>query len=407
MPSIVLLILLSILLMGCNVFFQDTATFGDDLAVLKAHTDVIVLRDATGHAQIAVVPLYQGRVMTSTAEGLDGPSFGWINHELIAANQKQAQINVFGGEDRFWLGPEGGQFSLYFAPGSTFDFVNWQVPEPLDWGGWTVVEKQQNRVRFRQPMTLINYSNFTFHMVVDREVRLLDRPAIGKALTIDVPTSVSVVGYESNNQVTNVGTQPWQKQTGLVSIWILGMYTPSPSTICVLPFRTSDTSELGPVVNDAYFGAVPADRLAVDYDAGVIVFRGDGRHRSKIGISPQRAKPVMGGYDPKRGVLTIVQYNLPDDAADRPYVNSMWEMQNDPYAGDVVNSYNDGPNDAGTILGPFYELESSSPAASLAPGESLQHLHRTIHLLGDRQSLDTIARHVLGVSLERIINALD
>jgi hypothetical protein len=24
-------------------------------------------------------------------------------------------INVFGGEDRFWLGPEGGQFSIFFA----------------------------------------------------------------------------------------------------------------------------------------------------------------------------------------------------------------------------------------------------------------------------------------------------
>ena len=38
-------------------------------------------------------------------------------------------MNVFGGEDRFWLGPEGGQFALYFKPGDPFDLDHWQVPE--------------------------------------------------------------------------------------------------------------------------------------------------------------------------------------------------------------------------------------------------------------------------------------
>ncbi len=47
--------------------------------------------------------------MTSTAEGLYGLSFGWINRELIASKRFDEHINVFGGEDRFWMGPEGGQ----------------------------------------------------------------------------------------------------------------------------------------------------------------------------------------------------------------------------------------------------------------------------------------------------------
>ncbi len=51
------------------------------------------------------------------------------------------------------------------------------------------------------------------------------------------------------------------------------------------------------------------------------------------------------------------------------------------FSGDAVNSYNDGPID-GKQMGKFYEIESSSPAAALAPGTSMQHIHRTIHLKG-------------------------
>jgi hypothetical protein len=69
----------------------------------------------------------------------------------------------------------------------------------------------------------------------------------------------------------------------------------------------------------------------------------------------------------------------------------------------VVNSYNDGPAAPGAKpLGPFYELESSSPAAALAPGEALAHVHTTMHFQGPDKALDAIARRVLGVGLEEI-----
>jgi hypothetical protein len=69
----------------------------------------------------------------------------------------------------------------------------------------------------------------------------------------------------------------------------------------------------------------------------------------------------------------------------------------------VANSYNDGPPSPGAKpLGPFFEMESSSPAASLAPGESLAHLHRTFHLTGTETALDPVARAVLGVPLAEI-----
>ena len=88
--------------------------FKDDVAFLKQHTQPVVLSGADGRAKVAVNPDLQGRVMTSTAAGDDGLSFGWINRELLASKQNNAHMNAFGGEDRFWLGPEGGQFSIFF-----------------------------------------------------------------------------------------------------------------------------------------------------------------------------------------------------------------------------------------------------------------------------------------------------
>jgi len=132
-----------------------------------------VLSDASSTAQVVVAPEYQGRVMTSTTGGADAPSFGWIGRAAIASRQRQPHINVFGGEDRFWLGPEGGQFSLYFKQGDPFDLDHWQVPDAIDWGTWDVDNRSASAVRFRKRISLSNYTGTPFEMEVDRSIRLL------------------------------------------------------------------------------------------------------------------------------------------------------------------------------------------------------------------------------------------
>jgi hypothetical protein len=94
---------------------QVEGSFAHDLAFLQRHTEVIVLTSEDKQAQVAVAPQYQGRVMTSTAKGEAGASFGYVHRAGITAGTKQPHMTVLGGEDRFWLGPEGGQFALYFA----------------------------------------------------------------------------------------------------------------------------------------------------------------------------------------------------------------------------------------------------------------------------------------------------
>ena len=377
-------------------------TFGDDLEFLKKSTEVVVLSDAEGEGQVAVLPKLQGRVMTSTAEGTEGLSFGWINRALVASGKTVEHMNTYGGEDRFWIGPEGGQFSVFFKQGVPFDLEHWFTPAPVDTEPFELVTQSANSALLRKDMRLENYSRTTFELRVDREVRVLEPYEAGDRLGVLAGDDVKMVAYESVNKITNTGEKAWEKETGLLSIWILGMFNPSPATTVVVPFEAGPENQLGPIVNDAYFGKVPADRLVVK--DGVLFFRGDGQYRSKIGLSPQRARPVLGSYDAVNKVLTIVQYNKPAEAFD--YVNSMWELQDEPYKGDVVNSYNDGPPEPGAKpLGPFYELETSSAAAALNPGATISHVHRTFHLQGPEKDLDAIAKTVLGVTIEQIKSA--
>jgi hypothetical protein len=53
-------------------------------------------------------------------------------------------------------------------------------------------------------------------------------------------------------------------------------------------------------------------------------------------------------------------------------------------------------------MGPFYELESVSPAADLAPGTTLRHKHNVYHFTGNKEELNMIATKALGVSLDTI-----
>jgi len=383
--------------------FAVAGTFGEDLAFLKQHTEMIVLRDTEGRTEVAVSPAWQGRVMTSTAGGDGGIGFGWINHDLIASGKLVPHINVFGGEDRFWIGPEGGQFSIFFAPGAKFDLADWYTPAPIDTLPFKVARQDRTEVTFSSKFTLTNYSGTRLEVGVKRTVRLLTPPVAWQRLGVTPAEGVELVAYETDNQLSNVGQNAWTKETGLLSIWILGQFNPSPSTTIVVPIKSGGEGDLGVKVTSDYFGIVPADRLVVKETA--VFFSGDGKYRSKIGVSPKRSRAILGSYDANNKVLTMVQFSQAAGAVD--YVNSQWKLQNNPFSGDVINSYNDGPPSPGAKpLGPFYEMESSSPAAALASGESISHVRTTIHLCGPEAALNAVAQERLGVSLDDIKAAI-
>jgi hypothetical protein len=47
-------------------------------------------------------------------------------------------------------------------------------------------------------------------------------------------------------------------------------------------------------------------------------------------------------------------------------------------------------------MGPFYELEASSPAAALKPGEHLEHTNLTIHISGQVEDLNKLLQTLSG-----------
>jgi hypothetical protein len=318
-------------------------TFANDVAFLSRFAPVKVL-ESPGGGRIAVSGHYQGRVMTSAVDP-EGQSLGFINRKFIEEGKTGTTFDNYGGEDRFWLGPEGGQYALYFPPGKPFHFSHWQTPHAMQEGVWETKDATATSVTFLRRMELTNYSGTSFALGVERKVSLLSPDEAKEHLGAQLPPAVRWVGFATSNTITNVGHAPWTEAKGLVSVWILGMFAPVFGTRVIVPFEKAATGE---IVNDRYFGKVPADRLTVREADGFLLFKCDGQYRSKIGLGPARAKPMLGSYSEEAKLLTIVLYSKPARAT--RYVNSMWEQQKEPYSGDVINSYNDGPTEPGQIV---------------------------------------------------------
>jgi hypothetical protein len=381
---------------ACNTKMEPATkgTFGYDLEFLKARDSVVVLKSDDGKGQVIVSPKYQAKVFTSTADGLKGKSFGWIKYETFDAKHPDEHMNAYGGEDRLWLGPEGGKFSLFFKPGTKMEFENWHTPAAVDNESWHMDSSSGTKVSLSKTTELQNYAGTTLSVKLERDIEILEPRFIQEALGIELNNTVKSVGFSTQNKITNTGRNTWDKTSGAPCLWNLDMFTPSPKTVIVVPYQETAT---GKIATTNYFGEIANDRIA--YKNGVLLFKADGKSRGKLGIPPNRAKNMAGSYDAADKVLTITLFTL-DSKAD--YLNQEWKPDTEPFTGDAVNAYNDGPLATGSQMGPFYELESVSPAAFLKPGESLSHKHSVFHFTGDEQALNKIAIKTLGISLQDI-----
>ena len=371
-------------------------TYGYDFHFLKKHeTGIVELKSPDRKSSVLVSPKYQGRVMTSTALGADGASFGWINHELIGTGIFKSQFNPVGGEERFWLGPEGGPFALYFKKGDPFDIAHWQVPAILDTIAYNVIKVADDKVDMAQNGSITNYHGFRFDFQIERSVQLMSRSAIQQRLHIEIPAAINLVGYETVNSIRNAGDKQWLKESGLMSIWLLGMFPPSDSSTVIIPYNSVNGTKQG--ITDNYFGKIPEGRLRVEDN--LIYLNCDGKWRSKIGLSPAIAQNIAAAVDLKNNILHVVYLNVDRHGA---YVNSLWEDQKNPYGGDVINAYNDGPLADGKQLGPFFEIESSSAAKELMPGEKQEYRQMTCHFQGSYAEIKKLAEDILGVDIGKL-----
>ncbi|HCC72137.1 MAG TPA: hypothetical protein DEQ09_13440 [Bacteroidales bacterium] len=398
-----LLVFTIIIYMGCtgnNTNKQESMKntrniYGEARDFLDKYTDIVELKG--DRSAVLIAPAWQGRVMTSTCEGEEGFSFGWINRELISSGDTMEHINPYGGEERLWLGPEGGQYALFFKKGDPFEYEYWRTPALMDTQEFILEKNTDDEAAFMKKGKLLNYSGYEFNFHIRRKIELLDNAEIESVLGIETG-KVNAVAYRSENILKNTGKTRWSKDKGLISIWMLGMFNVSPSAVVIIPVKEGDEKDLGPVVNDNYFGTIPDDRLQVKEN--IIFFKADGLNRGKIGIPPLRSKNIMASYDQDNNALTILLCDIP--GGETEFVNSAWELQEEPFKGDALNSYNDGPLEDGSIMGPFYELETSSPALSLNPGEEYNHIQTTIHITGTTEKLNDITLKLLGTTLENL-----
>jgi hypothetical protein len=369
-------------------------TFAYDLKFLKSKDSVVVLKNNEGTGQIIVSPAYQAKVFTSTANGLTGKSFGWINYKEFDLKVPDAHMNGFGGEDRLWLGPEGGKFSLFFKPGSAQVFDNWHTPAAVDIESWTLDSATTKSASLSKLTKMQNYAGTKLQIKLDRNIHILENSDIQQVLGITLDTTVKAVGFSTATSISNTGNTPWDKKTGAPCLWNLDMFSPSPATIIVVPY---DQTATGKIATTDYFGQIPPNR--VKFSNGTLFFKADGKSRGKLGMPPNRIKKYAGSYDATANVLTLITYDFDVKSV---YLNQEWKTDKDPFIGDAVNAYNDGPLTDGTQMGPFYEIESVSPAAFLKPNEKLTHKHSVFHFTGNKDAMNVIAMKTLGVSLKDI-----
>lgn len=380
----------------------EKGTFGYDLNYLSAKDSLIILKENGGESQIIVSPKYQAKVFTSTTNGLNGKSIGFVGYKAFELSTPDEHMNGFGGENRFWLGPEGGQYSVYFEKDKEQVFDNWHTPKPIDIEPWELVFATEKKVEMKKEMKVQNFLGTNFELNVDRSVEMLTINEINSLLNIEITESIRSVAYKTQNKITNKNNFEWTKETGTISIWMLDMFIPAPKAVTIIPFNEGDEKTMGKIVTSDYFGEIANDRLRTK--GNTLYFKTDGCERGKLGLNSFRTKGLAGNYDPDSKRLTIVTFDVDKKGT---YLNQEWNPTKDPLIGDAMNAYNDGPLDDGSIMGPFLEVESCSPAAFLKPNESQMHNHNVFHFVGEANDLNSISVKLLGVSIDNVTKAFD
>ena len=350
--------------------------------------ETITLKADGGRGRVLIAPGLSARIMAISMDGPKGDNFGFVKPESVANRGADPQFNAYGGALRWWAGPEGGQYGVAFPPGTkNFDLDSWYISEEYNGKPFVTAypgEDVGTSVLMGAEFKIENASGTKFHIGVTSRIALIDDPLASPRG--DQKKALQHLGYLSETTFENLSDEPMRKETGLLSIWLLGMYVSGPKTFVVAPFERGDQ---GKIVTDTYFSeeGIGPDRLIVNERAGYLMFRADARERSKIGLSRSRASSVIGSMDLAKNLFTLWRFPI---RRRMPYVNSMWEQQKNPYAGDVTNAYNDDG-----AFGDFYELECSSHALALAPRERFSFPLEIHHYRAPRDQLTRAANQLL------------
>jgi len=385
------IIFLVALLLGCEN--PKTTSYGAIITPIAKKAMVIELLSDNKKGRIAISPEIQGKVLTTTYGGLRGESNGWINEEAIKGNE--LDIAEIGGEERLWFGPLGSQHSFYFQQLKPFNGGNWLVPPSLSTEPYHLKKFVSKEVLLSKQITLTNFIGTEFNFEVLRKIRLLEQEDVENNLNIKIKNGLSYVAYESINSIQNKDDKPWKKETGLVSVWNLNMFKGSDETVVIIPL----INEVSMDKIYKYLG--PLDQSRIQLKQNSLLFKADGKYRSKIGVPHEMAPKIYGSYSKDKERLTIVQYRK---TIETDYSNSDISIQDNPYEGEIIPIYNDGRMDySPTNKTSFFELETTSASVELWPGKYVTHYHRVYHFSANETMLNAISEKLLGIRLKECV----
>lgn len=354
---------------------------------LNKHDNPIVLESKSGLQKIVVSPTHQGRVMTSTAQGLSGLSNGWIDKHALEQGKSG------GGEDRTWIAPIGSKYSLYYPVGTKMSGENWRVPHALLEQNYPIIKQGRDSITFQKKLFFENFQGSHFSTQFTRKVTLRTKAEVENSLGITLSDAINWVSFTADNALMNIG-KDWRASNGLITIWSMAMYQGTDDMVSIFPTTIANELNAEKQVNQYLY---PLNEKRLRQVRQAILYKTDGRYRSKIGIPANISKNVIGAYSSSLRRLTIVKFSLHKN---NTYPISLEEVATKGVLGDVSNAYNHGANDGSILAKPaFFELESAAPMRTLKKGESIQHTQQVSHFFGSVQELDAISEKVLGVKL--------
>lgn len=355
-----------------------------------------------GTSGAIVTPKLAGRVMATSFRGDDDLINGFVDADAFRHGMRDFWDN-WGGEERYWLSPEGGQFGLMFQ-GRQNCFENYTVQPGINNQEYEIVEqsKNGNSLTMQAEFELTNAKGTKFAVRSTRRISLLDNCPYANG----AGATVESVGFESSSTIENVGSEPWTKSSGALAHWHLGQFPVGDRTVVVVPFRKGENAD--PPVREDYFrdfcigGKMPADRYLI-WD-GFVLLKADGKCRTKIGQNRSRATGLIGSYNLDSGHLVLMNY---DYYPNLDYAASYWYDQPQPYNGDCISAAIEGPEIADGPPGRCYELESLSPAMFLSPRQSFTFRTRTMHMRGPHPEMDRICEQHLGPTRHCLVEYCD
>jgi len=325
--------------------------YHDALNYLAQKTSVIELYNQWG-GRVAICPEWNGRVMTSACDGLEGDSFGCINVRAIDAEF----VEDYGGEDHWTLSPVVHSFAV----------------ETL----------KEHKAVLQRTLRMHDAHGVSGEFHLTRSIFLLGRRNIGTLFGDAVADSleredVSAVSFRTENIVRS-------QENARVASRLRGMFNASPNTIIILATPPEDFETGQSSVMIDYLGGAPHSRIR--YLPQTMLIRADGRKHCQVTLPFPDVPPIIGAIELRLGTLTLWTFDLPNVSEN-----------------DVVRIYNSSHSPTqGLDWATHYEVNCFSAAQKMLPEESFTYCQSLLHLNAGNDVLGNLVRQIFDVSLEDI-----